>query len=86
MANHKSAAKRARQSLRRQAVGIKTKNELKTWEKKVRTAIAKKDKANAQTHLLAFESRLMKAVQKGRVPFATGSRKISRLASQVSSL
>ena len=40
MANHKSAAKRARQSLRRAERHSRTRSELRTWEKKLRQATA----------------------------------------------
>lgn len=86
MANHKSAAKRARQSVRRNAVNSKTLNAVRTQEKRVRKAIAGKNKEEGAKALTAFESTMMKAAQKGRIHFRTASRKIGRLTKAVASL
>ena len=86
MANHKSAAKRARQSVRRNAVNSKTMGEVRTFEKKLRSAIGKKDKTESQKLLITFKSKIGKAAQKGRVHLKTAARKISRLSRQVSSI
>ncbi len=86
MANHKSAEKRARQSLRRSSVNSKTMSEVRTFEKKLRTAIGAKDKDQSKTLLVSFTSKLDKAAQKGRITTSTASRKVSRLSKAVSSL
>lgn len=86
MANHKSAIKRARTSLRRNAINTKTLSEVRTLERKLRQAITGKNKDESAKALVAFSSSIGKAAQKGRVPVRTASRKISRLAKAVSSL
>lgn len=85
MANHKSAAKRARQANAISLRNTATKNGVRTLEKKVRTAITSKD-AKATELLRDFASKIAKAAKKGVIPAKTASRKISRLAAQVSAL
>ncbi|MGE0529546.1 MAG: 30S ribosomal protein S20 [Bdellovibrionales bacterium] len=86
MANHKSAEKRARISIRRRAINLKTLGTVRTMEKKVRKAIADKNKEAGAQALIQFSSTIAKAAQKGRVPMRTASRKISRLSKQVAAL
>jgi small subunit ribosomal protein S20 len=86
LANHKSAEKRARVSLRRKAINARTLGGVRTVEKKVLKAIAAKNKDESQTALTEFMSTAAKAAQKGRLPFRTASRKISRLSKAVSNL
>lgn len=86
MANHKSAEKRARQSVRKNAINTQTMNKVRTLEKKLRKALVAKDKDVSAKTLVEFSSTIGKAAQKGRVPDRTASRKISRLAKAVSSL
>jgi small subunit ribosomal protein S20 len=86
LANHKSAEKRARQSLRKNAINARTTAEIRTWERKVRTALSAKDKKASSELLIAFTSKVAKAAQKGRIRTQTASRKISRLSQQVGAL
>jgi len=86
LANHKSAEKRARQSLRRSATNSKTLAEVRTIEKKLRASVAKKDKKASEELLVTFMSRVGKAAQKGRVRTQTASRKISRISKQIAAL
>lgn len=86
MANHKSAIKKARMSLRRNAINTKTMGEVRTMEKNVRKAVAAKDKDGSQKALVSYSSKIGKAAQKGRIKFETASRKVSRLAKMVSAL
>lgn len=86
MANHKSAIKKARMSLRRQAINSKTMAEVRTLEKSLRKAIASKNKKDSETALTAYSSKVTKAAQKGRIKFATASRKVSRLSKAVSAI
>jgi len=86
VANHKSAAKRARQSLRRRDVNAKSLSEIRTWEKKLRTVLVKKDKKAAEGLLVSFMSKIGKAAQKGRVRTQTAARKISRISKQIAAL
>jgi small subunit ribosomal protein S20 len=86
LANHKSAIKRARQSLRRQAVNTKTLTEIRTLEKKIVKLITAKDKTGAEAALINFMSRVNKAMQKGRMHMSTGSRKIGRISKRVAAV
>lgn len=82
MANHPSALKRYRQSLRRQARNRARKSELKTLVKNTRASEGK------DTVLAAFEAAVRaidKAKSKGTLHAKTASRKISRLARWVNS-
>ena len=86
MANHKSAIKKARMSLRRNAINSKTMGEVRTLEKAVRKAVAGKKKDECEKALIAYSSKIGKAAQKGRIKFETASRKVSRLSKMVSAL
>lgn len=86
MANHKSAIKKARMSLRRQVINNKTLTEVRTLEKKLRKAIAAKSKDESTKTLLEFNSKLSKAAKKGRMKPKTASRKVSRLSKLVATL
>lgn len=86
MANHKSSEKRARQTTRKNAVNAQTMGEVRTFEKKLRSAITSKDKETSQKLLVNFSSKVAKAAQKGRLHVKTASRKISRLAKAVAGI
>lgn len=77
MANHKSAEKRARQSIKRTARNTGVAKSVKTVEKKLVAAVAAKSK-EVETALREFTSAMMKAVSKGVIKKETASRKISR--------
>jgi small subunit ribosomal protein S20 len=83
VANHKSALKRAGQNesrrLRNKAVQTRVKNVVKD----VRLAVTQ-DAENAIEQLNAAKSAIDKAAKKGVLHQKTASRKISRLAKQVS--
>ena len=86
MANHKSAIKKARMSLRRQAINSRTLGEVRTVEKQLLKAISGKKKDDAAKILVTYMSKMGKAAQKGRVHFSTASRKIGRLSKAVSAI
>ena len=86
MATHKSAAKRARQALRQNAVNRKTRSKVRTIEQQIRTLIAKKDKKAAEALLTTFMSTVGKAAQKGVVHARNASRHISRISEQIAGL
>jgi small subunit ribosomal protein S20 len=86
VANHKSAIKKARSSLRKAAVNSKTLKEVRTLEAKVRKTLAAKNKPESEKALVEFTSKVAKAAQKGRLKVQTASRKIGRLSAQVSAL
>ncbi len=83
MANHKSAAKRARQSDKIALTNTKRKSTVRTAEKSLLKAISEKNKDEAQKLLLNFSSRMNKAAAKGVFHFKTAARKIGRLSKQV---
>ncbi|MCB0414692.1 MAG: 30S ribosomal protein S20 [Bdellovibrionales bacterium] len=83
MANHKSAAKRARQSLKIQARKGQAKSTVRTFEKKLRKAVETKDSKLAQELLVAYSSKMGKAAQKGIFHANNAARKISRLSKLV---
>ncbi len=86
MANHKSAEKRVRQTTRKTAVNNQVRKTVRSFEKKLRLAIASGDKTKAAEAFKKYESKLGKAAQKGVVKLNTMARKVSRLAMQVSKL
>ena len=86
MANHKSAIKKARMSLRRNAINGRTMTEVRTLEKSLRKAIGSKNKEESAKALIEFNSKISKAAQKGRMKFKTASRKVSRLSKLVSAI
>ncbi|PIT99842.1 MAG: 30S ribosomal protein S20 [Bdellovibrionales bacterium CG10_big_fil_rev_8_21_14_0_10_45_34] len=86
MATHKSAEKRARQAVRRNAVNTRIESTVRTLEKKVREAIKASDKSLAGELLKDFMSKAQKAGNKGVVHYKSVSRKISRLSQQLQSL
>ncbi len=86
MANHKSAAKRARQTVKKNALNTRTKAGVRTIEKKVRLAVTAGDKETALKTLLTFSSRMDKAAKKGLFHKNTASRKVSRLSTLINTL
>lgn len=86
MANHKSAAKRARQATRRTAVNSKRKSTVRTEEKKLLKAIETKSVKDLPALLSALTSKFTKAAQKGVFNKNTASRKIGRLSARVQAL
>ena len=84
MANHKSAEKRHRQSKIRNARNTHIRSTMRSYVKKVRTAIAEGDLETAKTLLEKAIPYIDKAATKGVIHKATASRKISRLSKLVS--
>ncbi len=86
MANTQQARKRIRQTERRTAVNRARMNRIRTYMKKVETAIASGDKTVAQCALKAAQQELMRGVTKGVLPKNTASRRISRLSARIKAL
>jgi small subunit ribosomal protein S20 len=86
LANHKSAIKKARMSLRRNAINSKTMSEVRTVEKKLRKALGAKSKDDATKTLAEFMSVISKAAQKGRMKKETASRRVARVSAQIAAL
>ncbi len=83
MAQHKSAIRQARRSLRRKAINRKNKSILRTEIKKLRTAIEKKDRKKAEEQMPQTFSIIDKSTKKGTLHKNTGNRYKSRLRKQV---
>ncbi len=79
MANIQSAKKRARQAIVRRDRNQQMKSAIRKLEKKVRQAIASKDKETATATLRKYSSAIDKAATKGKFHAKTAARKISRL-------
>jgi small subunit ribosomal protein S20 len=81
MANHKSALKRHRQSLKKRTRNRNVRGSARTAIKNLEKAIKETtDQAAQQTLLVVAERRLQSAAAKGVIKKKTASRKISRLA------
>lgn len=86
MPNHKSAEKRVRQTVKRNAINASNKSRLRTQIKKLRAALAAGDKAQSQELLTPTISTIDKAVNKGILHRNTAARYKSRLTSHVNEL
>lgn len=83
MATHKSAEKRARQSVKRNKVNRARRSVIHTLTKAVEQAIAGKDANLAIRALRAAESAIARSVGKGTLHWKTAARKTARLAKRV---
>lgn len=86
MANHKSAEKRIRQTETRTEVNRARVSRIRTFVKKVESAIASGNKTEAQQALKEAQPEMMRGVSKGVAKKATVSRKLSRLSARIKSL
>ena len=86
MANTPQAEKRIRRNERRAAVNKARLSRIRTYVKKVESAIAAGDKASAETALKAAQPELARGVAKGVMHKNTTSRKYARLNKAVLAL
>jgi small subunit ribosomal protein S20 len=86
MANNPSARKRIRQIAKRTARNQARKSRVRTFVKKVETAIAGGDRTAAAQALRAAQPEMQRAVTKGVSHLNTVARKISRLAARIKAL
>jgi len=86
MPNHKSAEKRVRQNVKRNAVNRSNRSKLRTQIKTLRTAIAGSDQNQSQELLNPTISVIDKAVNKGLIHKNTAARYKSRLTKHVGNL
>lgn len=86
MANTASARKRIRQNVVRAARNTARKSRMRTFVKKVETAISSGDKEQAVAALRAAQPEMQRAVGKGVAHANTISRKISRLSARIKSI
>ena len=83
LANHKSAAKRARQTVKRTSVNSNRKSAVRTVEKSLLKALAAKDTKALPELLKNFMSQMTKAASRSVFKKQTASRHISRLSARV---
>ncbi len=86
MANTSSAKKRVRRDERKTATNISRRSRIRTFIKKVETAIETGDKAAANDALKAAQPELMRGVTRGVVNKNAASRKISRLSRRIKAI
>jgi small subunit ribosomal protein S20 len=86
MANTPQARKRIRRNERRAVVNGNRLGRIRTFVKKVESAIAGGDKSEASAALLAAQPELARGVARGVLHKNTASRKLSRLTKRVAAL
>lgn len=86
MANTASARKRIRQIAVRTDRNAARKSRMRTFIKKVETAIASGDKAQAVEALRLAQPEVQRAVTKGVIHLNTVARKISRLSARIKAI
>ena len=86
MAHHKSAKKRIRQIERRSEVRGARTSRIRTFMKKVETAIASGDKTAAQAAFQEAQPEIHRGVVRGILHRNTAARKLSRLSARIKAL
>lgn len=86
MANHPSAEKRNRQTQRRTEVNGARKSRIRSYVKKVETAITSGDKNAAKEAFAAAAPEMQRGASKGVVHQRTVARKLSRLSARIKAL
>jgi len=86
MPHHRSAEKRLRQTEKRTAVNRARMSRVRTFVKKVETAINSGDKSAAESAFAAAQPELHRATNKGVLHRNTVARKLSRLAARINAL
>lgn len=86
MAQHKSAKKRIRQTVRRTEVNRRRVSRMRTYTKKVEQAIAGGDKKTAEAALREVMPELHRGVKNKLMHRNTVARKLSRLSARIKEL
>lgn len=86
MAQHKSAKKRIRQTVRRTAINRARTSRVRTYLKRVEQAISGGDKDAAREALRVAQPELMRGVTKGIIHRNNAARKMSRLTTRVNAM
>lgn len=86
MANHKSAAKRARQTIKKTERNRFYRTRIKNLTRSVREAVEANDKEAAAEALKAANKGIHSFVSRGVLKKETAARKVSRLAKAVNAL
>lgn len=84
MANHKSADKRARQTIAKTAINKNVKSAVRTFEKKTLKALEEGNKKDAEALFKTYSSKIDRAAKNGVFHKNTASRKKSRLSLKIS--
>ncbi len=86
MATHKSAKKRIRQTARRTLVNRNRISRIRTFVKKIETAIESGDKEAAASALRVAQPEIHRGVNKGVLHRNTAARRLSRLSRRINAL
>lgn len=86
MPHHKSAEKRLRQTEKRTVINRSRMSRVRTFVKKVESAIESGDKTAAQSAFQLAQPELHRATTKGVMHKNTVARKLSRLATRINAL
>ena len=86
MANHSSAKKALRQTIKKTLINKSRISRIRTYIKKVSQAIAAGSKQEAKDALIIAQSEVMRGVTKRVLKLNTASRKISRLAQKLKNM
>ncbi len=86
MANTTSAKKRVRRDGRKTAVNASRRNRVRTFIKKIETAIDDGDRDTANSALRAAQPELMRGVSRGVFKKNTATRKLSRLSQRIKAI
>lgn len=83
MANHSATKKAIRKTVAKTAVNKSRISRIRTFIKKVESAVIANDKENAKQALIVAQSEIMKGVSCKVIKKNTASRKVSRLSRKV---
>ncbi|MGH1456204.1 MAG: 30S ribosomal protein S20 [Alphaproteobacteria bacterium] len=86
MANHASAKKRTRRNERRAVINTTRRSRIRTFIKKIETAISTGDATAAKEALRVAQPEIHKGVSKGILHKNTAARKLSRLSARIKAL
>ena len=86
MANHKSAKKRARQTLKRNRINTQALSKIRTNLNNFNDLLLEKNKAELDKSLSLINSSLAKALKKGLVKKEFVSRKLSSLSQKIKNI
>ena len=86
MANHKSAKKRARQTLKRTKINSQAFSKIRTNLNNFNDLLLEKNKAELDTSLSLINSSLAKALKKGLLKKEFVSRKLSSLSQKIKNI
>jgi small subunit ribosomal protein S20 len=86
MANHKSAKKRSRQTIKRNEVNSQVLSKLKTSINKFTELLEKKNKQDLDKSLSSINGALAKAAKKGLLKKEFVSRKLSSLSKKIKNI